>query len=73
MSDTQGFTAIEDHQVELLPARTLMSGGTGGIEGPGLGGQGVTGPDLLSRIGVLGDLSNTAGNGIGGVLGSANG
>jgi len=81
MSDALSFAEIEGQQVELLPARTVMSlvsahgagrGGNAGAGGPGGKGRGGIGINLLN-INLLGDQDNTAGNGVGGPGGDADG
>ncbi len=78
MSDALSFAEIDGQQVELLPARTVMSmfvvksGGDGGVGGAGGKGTGGIGVNLIT-VDALGDQVNSAGNGIGGPGGSANG
>jgi hypothetical protein len=80
MFNALSFAEIDGQHVELLPARTVMSvflngksgggdGGNGGAGGKGTGGIGVN----LLNIDVLGDQTNSAGDGFGGAGGSANG
>lgn len=82
MSDALGFAEIDGQQVELLPARTVLSGyggamagdgGEGGTGGSGHG-QGGLGINALN-INLLGTQGNSAGDGfgIGGPGGSADG
>ncbi len=82
MSDALSFADIAGQDVELLPARTVMSmfsmggeceagdGGTGGAGGNAQGGLGI---NVLSGLGVLGTGTATAGGATGGAGGSANG
>ncbi|MGH3721232.1 MAG: hypothetical protein ACRDRI_20750 [Pseudonocardiaceae bacterium] len=88
MSDALSFVEIDGQHVELLPARTVLSlfsagcgcggghhgggGGDGGVGGNGGTGRGGIGVNLLN-IALLGDQTNSAGNGFGGAGGSANG
>ncbi|MGH3865484.1 MAG: hypothetical protein ACRDQ4_04955 [Pseudonocardiaceae bacterium] len=80
MSDALSFGEIDGQHVELLPARTVMSmfalghgsGGDGGVGGAGGKGTGGIGVNLLD-IDVLGDQTNSAGDGVGGNGGAANG
>jgi hypothetical protein len=78
MFDALSFAEIDGQHVELLPARTVMSmfvvkgGGDGGAGGNGGKGAGGVGVNLLD-INVLGDQTNSAGDGVGGAGGSANG
>ncbi|MGH3865485.1 MAG: hypothetical protein ACRDQ4_04960 [Pseudonocardiaceae bacterium] len=78
MSDALSFGEIDGQHVELLPARTVMSmivvrgGGDGGRGGSGGKGTGGIGLNVLD-IDALGDQSNSAGDGIGGNGGAANG
>jgi hypothetical protein len=81
MSDALSFVEVEGQHVELLPARTVLSmfsaggcgcGGHG--DGGGNGGKGSGGIGLnLLNIDLFGDQTNSAGNGVGGSGGSANG
>jgi hypothetical protein len=78
MFDALSFAEIDGQHVELLPARTVMSmfvvkgGGDGGAGGNGGKGAGGIGLNVLD-INVLGDQTNSAGDGVGGAGGSANG
>ncbi len=82
MSDALSFAEIAGQQVELLPARTVLSlfnlggggarggnGGTGGAGGQGRGGIGLN----VLNIDAFGDQTNSAGDGNGGAGGDANG
>jgi hypothetical protein len=80
MSDTLTFAELDAQQVELLPARTVLSlfsvsggkggdGGKGGAGGSGTGGLGVN----AGNVNIFGGQLNSAGNGFGGDGGSANG
>jgi hypothetical protein len=79
MSDAVSFAEIAGQQVELLPARTVLSlfnlggggahGGTGGDGGQGRGGIGLN----VLNIDAFGDQINSAGDGNGGAGGDANG
>jgi hypothetical protein len=69
MSDALSFTEIVGQQVELLPARTVMSMffvAGGGGDGP----TGGSGPNLLD-IGSLPTQTNSASDGLGGHGGGA--
>ncbi|MDQ4103126.1 MAG: hypothetical protein M3186_05260 [Actinomycetota bacterium] len=85
MSHAVSFAEIDGQHVELLPARTVLSvfpaggcdgchggGGDGGQGGAGGSGQGGIGVNLLN-INLLGTQTNSAGNGIGGPGGDADG
>ena len=84
MLDALSFGEIEDQQVELLPARTVLSmirvksgggvcvGGAGGTGGNGGEGEGGLGVNLLNII-LFDEQHNEAANGYGGNGGSANG
>ena len=79
MSDALSFTEIDGQQVELLPARTVLSmfalgkgGGDGGVGGAGGKGTGGIGLNVLD-IDVLGDQTNSAADGVGGHGGGAAG
>jgi hypothetical protein len=77
MSDALSFAEIDGQQVELLPARTVMSlfstgGGDGGQGGAGGKGQGGVGLNVLN-IEALGHALNGAGAGAGAGGGNANG
>jgi hypothetical protein len=82
MSDALSFAEIAGQQVELLPARTVLSlfsvhgggarGGDGGTGGNGGAGRGGIGLNVLN-IDAFGDQTNSAGDGTGGAGGDANG
>ena len=77
MSDGLSFAEIDGQHVELLPARTVLSlfsfcGGDGCKGGAGGAGQGGMGLNVLN-INVFGTQVNSAGDGVGGAGGSANG
>jgi hypothetical protein len=83
MSDALSFAEIAGQQVELLPARTVLSlfnlggngnarGGNGGTGGNGGAGRGGIGLNVLN-IDAFGDQTNSAGDGNGGAGGDANG
>ena len=82
MSDALSFAEIACQQVELLPARTVLSlfnlggggarGGNGGTGGDGGAGRGGIGLNVLN-IDAFGDQTNSAGDGVGGAGGSADG
>ena len=82
MSDVLSFADITGLDVELLPARTVMStfsmggdckGGNGGTGGAGGAAQGGLGINILSGLGVLGHGFASAGDATGGAAGSADG
>ncbi|MGH3852779.1 MAG: hypothetical protein ACRDR6_04630 [Pseudonocardiaceae bacterium] len=83
MSVALSFAEIDGQRVELLPARTVMSmfsaggscggrGGNGGHGGAGGRGTGGLGINLLD-IDLIGDQTNSAGDGVGGAGGAADG
>jgi hypothetical protein len=83
MFDALSFGEIENQQVELLPARTVLSairikstggclGGSGGHGGNGGDGSGGLGVNLLNIV-LFDEQHNEAANGYGGDGGSANG
>jgi hypothetical protein len=83
MFDALSFGEIEDQDVELLPARTVLSmirvksggacvgghGGTGGNGGEGEGGIGINALNII----LFDEQHNEAANGYGGAGGNANG
>jgi len=82
MSDALRFADITGLDVEILPARIVMSmfsmggdckGGNGGHGGAGGAAQGGLGINILSGPGVLGRGFASAGDATGGAGGSANG
>ncbi|MGH3717803.1 MAG: hypothetical protein ACRDRI_02990 [Pseudonocardiaceae bacterium] len=72
MSDALSFTELDGQQVELLPARTVLSmfaqGTDGGHAANGIDGIGTLG---LKTLGL--DIIPGSGNGVGGPGGNANG
>ena len=68
MSDALSFAEIDGQRVELLPARTVMSMFSAG-NGAGRGGLGIN----LLNLNLFGDQTNSAGDGVGGAGGSAEG
>ena len=85
MFDALSFAEIEAQDVELLPARTVLSmmsaigksggvcvGGPGGHGGNGGAGEGGLGVNALNII-LFDEQHNDAANGYGGAGGSANG
>lgn len=73
MSDAMSFTEIDAQHAELLPARTVLSGGGGfdvdGTAGDAAGGNGGAGVGVLSGISVL--SSGDTQGGVGGAGGAA--
>lgn len=76
MSDALSFAEFDGQQVELLPARTVLSlfaqGTDGGYGAPGLPGYGDVGLKIFG-IPIGNSNSSGSGSGIGGDGGSANG
>ena len=69
MSDAQSFAELDGQQVELLPARTVLSMFAQGLEGaPGAPGVGTIGATVLGI-----PVGDNSGNGIGGAGGDAHG
>jgi hypothetical protein len=83
MFDALSVAEVEGQQVELLPARTVLSairvpqggtcvGGAGGTGGNGGNGEGGLGVNALNII-LFDEQHNEAANGYGGAGGNANG
>ncbi|MGB6165655.1 MAG: hypothetical protein WBF75_24390 [Pseudonocardiaceae bacterium] len=71
MSDALNCAEFDGQQVELLPARTVLSmfaQGDSGVGAPGVDGVGTLGGSILGI-----PIGSGSGNGIGGPGGSSNG
>lgn len=67
MSDALSFAEIDGQDVELLPARTVLSlfsavGGNGGIAGDGGNGTGGVGGNIVDASAVGGALNGVSGD-----------